>query len=315
VGGHWQPGSVHISNHLEMILTNTQSTTYSGSAYCGIVGSDAEYGAARDSIEAISRRPGDSAFNHVRATKGYEARQLHINRFLDSPFDFMFLMDSDMVFSPDSLERLRRWGMPYVSGFYMRRNYETLGPVWYRPFVGDQFPMGPWVGEIERGRLHKIGASGWGCILVHRSVILGVRALLKGEWEVLEDDMDIHPYDLIKIMGAINALDKLTAAKITDAVSLQAHIDVLKSEIRPLRCDREIVGSDIRFPFFALQAGYQLWGDPDVAPGHVVNYPLKISDYDAVPRERVGQVKIGQRREVKKQRNRLHAQREAVLNA
>lgn len=303
---------------LEMTLTarKEQKKTYVGSAYIGIVGSDGEYGPCRDSIENIARRGGDSPLHYLRATKGYEARQWHINNFLDSKHDFVFLMDSDMVFPRDALERLRSHGLPYVSGFYMRRNYESLAPVWYRPFSkSSSFPMEPWVGEIERGKLHKIGASGWGCILLHRDVVLGVRALLRGEWEVLEDDMDVWPYDLQRIYAAINGLQRLIDTGITHTVPRQAYLNVLKEEIRPLRTDREIVGSDIRFPFFALHAGYQLMGDPDVVCGHMVNYPLSLSDYNAVPRERLIGVKKGQRREVNKQRQRLESQKEQVLSA
>lgn len=296
------------------MTANKQTTTYSGSVYLGVVGSDAEYGEARDSIEAIARRPGDSALVYVRATKGYEARQFHINQFIDSHHEFLFLMDSDMAFKPDALERLRRHGLPYVSGFYMRRNYASLGPVWYRPYTG-VFPLEPWVGEVPQGKLHKIGASGWGCLLVHRAVILGVRELLKGEWEVLEDDMDIYPYDLENIMGAINGLQKLIEEGVTHRVPIQAYINILREEIRPFRCDRENVGSDIRFPVFASMAGFQLMGDPDTVAGHVVNYPLCLSDYNAVPRERVYEVGKAQRREVNRQRKLLKAQKERVMNA
>ena len=292
-----------------------QQNTYTGSVYSGVVGPDAEYGQCRDSIEAIARRLADSALVYTRATKGYEARQWHINNFIDNTkHDFIFLMDSDMTFPRDALERLRGHGMPYVSGFYMRRNAELLAPVWYRPFTGI-FPMEPWAGDIQQGKLYKIGASGWGCILVHRAVILGVRALLKGEWEVLEDDMDIYPYDLEKITHAINGMQQLIDSDIMSKVAFQAYIDYLREEIRPLRCDREVVGSDIRFPFFALQAGFQLYGDPVVACGHVVNLPLTLAHYNAVPTERVAQVKKLQRRETMRQRKNITAQKEKVVNA
>jgi len=62
-------------------------------------------------------------------------------------------------------------------------------------------------------------------------------------------------------------------------------------------------------------AGVQLYGDPAFSCGHVVNYPLKLADYNAVPRERVAQVKKAQRREIIKQRKRLKAQKDEVMNA
>ena len=292
-----------------------QKNNYTGSAYIGIVGPDAEYGICRDSIEAIARRSGDSALHYTRATKGYEARQWHINNFLDSHHDFIFMMDSDMVFPHDCLERLRSHGLPYISGFYMRRNFDTLAPVWYRPFKNDSFPVEPWIGLIEQGKLHKIGASGWGCILLHRAVILGVRELLKGEWEVLEDDMDVWPYDLGRIVGAINWMQHHIDREIMSPIAFQAYIDILREEIRPLRCDRDRVGSDIRFPFFALQAGFQLYGDPAVSCGHIVNYPLSIAEYNVVPPERLKEGARNQRKVTVEQRKKIAAQREAVINA
>lgn len=286
------------------------TTKYQGSVYIGIVGPDGEYGSCRDSIEGIARRPEDSPLMFLRATKGYEARQTHINNFLEMHHDFILMLDQDQVFPPDTLERLRAHGLPYVSGFYMRRNYEALGPVWYRPFTG-RWPMMPWVGPVERGKLHELGASGWGCILMHRNVVLGVRALLRGEWEVLEDDMDVWPYNLVRIMDAIRGLEAI--ADKPHPVAVKAFVDVLKEEIRPLRCDRDIVGSDIRFPFFAKQAGFTLYGDPDVSCGHMVDYPLSINDYNAFTAEQLQNLNKRQTKFVNQLRRQIDRQKAEVL--
>jgi hypothetical protein len=142
--------------------------------------------------------------------------------------------------------------------------------------------MEPWVGKVADDKLHEIGASGWGCLLLHKDVVHAVKEVLKGEEEVIEDDMDIWPYDIKQIMRAVNGLGNLvkTNEKI-DAPLVKAYHEILKEEIKPLRCDRGVVGSDIRFPFFALQAGFQLMGDPQVKPGHNVNFPLNPDMYQA----------------------------------
>lgn len=264
-----------------------QQKKYDGSAYVGVVGPDNEPGACRDSIEALYRRPRDEGPFFVRATKGYEARQTHLNNMMNSHHDWLFLMDHDMSFPADALEKLRATGLPYISGFYMRRQLNPVAPVWYRPFNG-KWPLEPWVGIPENGTLHKIGASGWGCLLVHREVIEAVRGLLFGEWEVLEDDMDIWPYDLPEIMQAIRGLRALVDEAPTRSTllpALAAHTETLERQIRPLRVDRDVIGSDIRFPFFALQAGYQLYGHPDVLCGHTVDYLLGLRDYTMFPPE------------------------------
>lgn len=264
----------------------TSTKTYTGTCYIGVAGSELEHSISRDSIEQIVRRNGDELI-FARATKGYESRQKHINNFIASRHDFLLFLDADMTFGPGTLERLRSHQLPYVSGLYMLRKFAPMQPIWFKPYDG-HWPISPWVADYARNQLHPIGASGWGCVLVHRDVILAVRALLKGEWEVLEDDMDIWPYDLTAVMQAIAGLRALVTDKPRPSTLMPAlayHLATLESEIRPLRADREIVGSDIRFPFFALQAGYQLMGDPEVRCGHVVDYPLNPDDFSLTPPE------------------------------
>ena len=269
-------------------MATKQTKEYTGTCYIGVTGPEFENGECRDSIERIVLRPGDQGPDFIRATKGYEARQEHLNNFINGKHAFCLFLDSDMAFQSDTLERLRTHKLPYVSGFYMRRMGDPVAPVWYRPYAG-QWPFENWIGPVERNRLHKIGASGWGCMLVHRDAIMAVRNLLKGEWEIIEDDMDVWPYDLGAIMNAIAGLKELLAERPgikTLYPALAQHVKMLENEIRPLRADREIVGSDIRFPFFALQAGYQLMGDPEVRPGHIIHYPLSPDDYDGIAQGR-----------------------------
>jgi hypothetical protein len=251
---------------------------YEGSVYIGVVGSENENGLCRDSIEHIQRRDGDE-LHFVRATKGYDARMMHLNNWYDeNKHPFILFLDHDMMFPPDTLERLRSWKLPYISGAYMRRRYAPLAPVWfdYQTEPG-KMPMTPFTGIFLKDTLYKIGASGWGCILMHRDVVTAVRPLLKGEPEIIEDDMDVYPYDLKRIMGAIHALDAgIGTMKQGEA---RQWINVLKDEIRPLRAVKDIVGSDIRFPFFARLAGFDLYLDTSVLCDHVLNYPLSPNDF------------------------------------
>ena len=262
-----------------------QQKKYQGEAFIGVVGPETENAFCRDSIESIIRRPGDLPPRFVRATKGYEARQMLIDTFLrETRKDWLLLLDHDQTFPPDTLERLRSHGLPYVSGYYTRRNYQPVAPVWFEPWNGS-WPMVPWTRIPERGQLHELGASGWGCILVHREVLEVVGEMLKGEDHVLEDDMDLWPYNLERIMSAIGTLGKLRSndipAGLWRPVVEQVHT-VLSEEIRPLRGLKDIVGSDIRFPWYAREAGYQLYGDPDVRVGHMTSYPLSPNDFDGL---------------------------------
>lgn len=287
---------------------------YTGSAYIGIVGSEIELGEARDSIHNIIRRDGDSNPVFARGTKGYEARQTHINKFLESNHDFILLLDQDMKFKPDTLEKLRGHRLPFVSGLYMRRDYQPLAPVWHRPFTG-KWPLEPWIGPIEKGRLHPIGASGWGCILIHREVIEATRKILHGEWEVFEDDMDVWPYDLRQILAAIKGLRSLLAERpgmSTLLPTLEQHTRTLEGQIRPLRADRDRIGSDIRFAWYATQAGYPLMGDPDVRPGHFCEYPFSADDYEMFPPDELEAARKDARNKINAARAELRQRQEAV---
>jgi len=262
---------------------------YTGDVYIAVVGPETEFGVARDSIHNIRRRQGDSGPHFVRATKGFEARQMHLNSFIQGKHDFILFLDHDMTFPPDTLERLRSHGKPYVSGLYMRRRYDPIAPIWFEDNPAGEWPFQPYSRDPERGRLHKIGASGWGCILVHREVILAVRELLNGEEEIIEDDMDVWPYDLQRVLRVIRLLGKLPTNWQIGERDLRRYVHkcatVLQQEIRPLRGKKDNVGSDIRFPFFAKAAGYQLYGDPDVRCGHILFYPLTPDDYSALTDE------------------------------
>ena len=225
--------------------------------FIGVAGGNTGHFDSTHSIYGIARRPGDAPPTFGQGTKGYEVRQILVNKFMDSKHDWLLLLDHDMIFENDTLEKLRSRDKPFISGLYMRRNWRPISPVWHRPFK--KWPMMPWIGDPAPGMLHEIGASGWGCMLMHREVIEKTRIILKGEPEIIEDDMDVWPYDLAAVLRG-------------------------DEQLRPLRVDkRDIVGSDVRFPFYAKAAGITLWGDPDVRPKHILDYPLSPDDYGGVP--------------------------------
>lgn len=227
---------------------------YKGSCYIGVAGGENENGQCRDSIEAIIKRDGDEGPFFIRATKGYEARQSHLNNwYYKTKHKFILFLDHDMIFPTDTLERLRSHGLPYVSGWYPRRTVPTL-PIWFDNGDAGVMPMKPMVAIPEDRGIYPIGASGWGCILIHRDVVTAIKGVLKGEPEIIEDDMDVWPYDIRAVLRG-------------------------EEQIKPLRGVKDIVGSDIRFPFFAKVAGFQLFGDGGVRCYHMANYPIRFEDY------------------------------------
>lgn len=240
-----------------------------------VVGSENEFGPCRDSIESIVLRAGDYRAPFIRATKGFEARQMHINNWYNEQrHEFILLLDSDMIFPPDTLEKLRAHQKPFVSGFYMRRIIKPVAPVWFFQGAPGELPMKPMTAVLEKDKWFPIGASGWGCMLMHRDVVTETRKLLKGEPDILEDDMDVYPYDLQRVLTAIEDIQNNPA---------EAQ-KVLREEIRLIKHTKnEIVGSDIRFPFYARLAGFELIGDTGVLCGHVAPYTITIDDWLSQP--------------------------------
>lgn len=269
------------------------------------MGSESEYGPCRDTIEAIVKQPGDT-LQFYRATKGYEARQMHLNNWYNNTeHSFILLLDSDMLFPPHTLERLRANQKPLVSGFYMRRTIRPVYPVWFEQGNVGTMPLKPLMSIPEIDKIYPIGASGWGCMLIHRDVITAMKPLLKGELEIIEDDMDIMPYNLTNVLAAIAALDKGITGSMTK-YEAQAWVDLLKEEIRPLRGIKdEIVGSDIRFPFYAKLAGFQLYGDTGVLCEHVTSYPVSIEDWLNQPVSNVRDLSLVVNQEDVKEREKI----------
>lgn len=262
-----------------------QLKVYTGSCYIGVVGNENENGQCRDSIEGIERKKSDTPPQHIRATKGFEARQMHLNNWYENTkHPFMLLLDHDMIFPPFTLARLRAHKLPYLSGLYMRRNYNPIAPVWFELGEPGQLPMKPWTAPTQDRTLYRLGASGWGCILIHRDVVTATRKLLKGEPEIIEDDMDLWPYDIKTVLKSLAALRQYGNGSI-GFMEARKHIEILASEIRPLRGMKDGVGSDIRFPFFARLAGFEMIGDAGVYCDHMLNYPLNPNDYNKQPAE------------------------------
>jgi len=258
---------------------------YSGTAYVGVVGSAFQDVRAVVSQLSVSRRDGDGPVSYLTPTKGYEGRTKHINNFLESAHDFLFLMDGDMVFPPDALERLRRHGRQYVSGLYFFRRLPTQ-PIWFEPLPLDDWPQQPMLREIEKGRLHEIGGSGWGCALIHRSVFAQMEPILRGEPRVIEDSMYFWPHDRAAVLRGEETLKVLTG-------------------------DNDVVGSDLRFCYLARAAGVTLWGDPDVECEHVVAYGVAGRDFNGRP-EIIASVKAHHAPTVERMK-REHRERVAAL--
>jgi hypothetical protein len=265
---------------------------YTGTAYLGVASSEFGVSRAQQSIQRIVRRPGDGESVFAEFTKGQDAREWLVSRFLASEHDFLLFLDGDEEYPANLLERLRSHKLPCVAALYYRRTLiPHILPIWYEWEGEDEgefvWPMMPFRDVPEPGRLYRLAATGYGGWLIHREVFEAVRPLLRGERFIVEDDMDVWPYDLGRVLrrqaaartlvgwlrGVLAEGGALDAERIAQAEALIADAEA-GEEIRPLRGRKTTVGSDLRLGFYIRQAGYTIWGDAGAACGHYVVHPI-----------------------------------------
>jgi hypothetical protein len=112
-------------------------------------------------------------------------------------------------------------------------------------------------------------------------------------------------------MAALEVLDNMTQ-KDVPAAALRDYVNVLREEIRPLRGVKDNVGSDIRFPFFARQAGFPLYVDGTVQCKHMLNYPVSPDDFANMGPDAIAGVDADAMRGVRMERDKLRQAREVL---
>jgi GT2 family glycosyltransferase len=83
-------------------------------------------------------------------------------------YDYLFAVDGDMAFPPDTLERLLSHNKPIVSGLYIQRKPGEHILEIYRN--GKNVPLA----EIEHSPLVEVDGCGFGCVLVKSEVLRAV---------------------------------------------------------------------------------------------------------------------------------------------
>ena len=116
--------------------------------------------------------PSGMPFDHARNTA--------VQQFLNSPYEYLFSLDSDVCPPPDTILRLLAHNRPFISGMYCRRSPPKSVPVMIK--------NGSWVTNFVKGSLVEVDLVGAGCLLIHRSVFERVPPLRPGkpwyDWRV-----------------------------------------------------------------------------------------------------------------------------------
>jgi len=191
----------------------------------GGVSSEKQYVSALESFNNVKKREGDGVHIQYRH-RGDTNRILILNHFYThTEYDALWMVDMDMIFQPNVLERLRSYNVDMVTGMYYRRGLWPMKP------IVTVSPNGTWPFfvpyDIPEDGLHDtingwpIIHTGFGNVLIKRQVLVDVKNRLP---------QGASPF-------AIGPMPEMTGG-----------------EHGPW-------GADYRFFTLANQAGYKLWLD------------------------------------------------------
>lgn len=110
----------------------------------------------------------------------YHARNQAVETFMQEmpPDDYLMFFDEDMIFSPDTIDKLVAHRLPLVGGLYFMKSppwwpllfrYKTKLTVPH-PMYGET-GMYDIIGHWTDGELLRVDAMGCGCMLIHRTVL------------------------------------------------------------------------------------------------------------------------------------------------
>lgn len=107
----------------------------------------------------------------------YEARNKLATQAVKGAFDYVIWFDSDMIFAPDTMERLiedLENGCDIVSGLYFRR-VAPYTPVLFK-YINPDSVLNAWgdYNDYPRGEIFEVGAIGFGCVAMKTEVLLSM---------------------------------------------------------------------------------------------------------------------------------------------
>lgn len=129
---------------------------------------------------AILQKPANSSLAMKAGSLIYTSRNDLATQSIQGEYDYIFWMDSDMVFQPDTLLRmmatLEEKGLDILTGLYFRR-VPPYSPVLFKDLeMGENYTC-KWseFKEIPSG-LFEVGGCGFGCVLMKTDVFLDVQS-------------------------------------------------------------------------------------------------------------------------------------------
>ncbi len=175
------------------------------------------------------------------------ARNRIVARFLMSECTHLLFLDTDLIFSPDHVERLLSHGKPFLIGLYPKKQEQLSWVCNTREEFGLRDP--------DTG-LQRILYGGTGCMLIAREVIEAIIAAHPESAYQPDDGEDNQPLHDIFRVGVYED---------------------------PVAKRRRYLSEDWFFCQYAMDAGYPLYADTHVVLKHCGDaiYPLTLGKEDA----------------------------------
>ena len=92
--------------------------------------------------------------------------------FMASDKEWSLWIDDDIMAPPDTLELLKSHNKPFVSGLYLKRGAPYVPCAWRNDEETGQLAF---ITKWTRGELLEVDGTGFGCVLIHRSVFEDIK--------------------------------------------------------------------------------------------------------------------------------------------
>lgn len=131
---------------------------------------------------AMLRRVGDCLVTHVAGSLIYDSRNKIAAKAVELGCDYVMWFDSDMIFAPDTLEKLMAHDKMIVSGMYFKRT-GTYEPVVYEAIKHYEDGRAEAVSykNYPKEELFTAAGVGFGCVLLKTELLLEMAAEF-GDW-------------------------------------------------------------------------------------------------------------------------------------
>lgn len=125
---------------------------------------------------AVLNRVGDCSVSFIVGSLIYDSRNKLAKQAIEVGADYVLWLDSDMIFQPDTLEKLMEDDVDIVSGLYFRR----VAP--FTPVLFKELTETSWKGYDDYPpSLFEVQGVGFGCVLMKTEVLLDI-ATKYGNW-------------------------------------------------------------------------------------------------------------------------------------